>query len=35
MKELRAEIQEGVKIGGTMVTALRFADDKFLRGKRR
>ncbi|CAI6343800.1 unnamed protein product [Macrosiphum euphorbiae] len=27
MKELREEIQKGVRIGGTMVTALRFADD--------
>ncbi|KAE9524312.1 hypothetical protein AGLY_015351 [Aphis glycines] len=27
MKELRVEIQKGVRIGGTMVTALRFADD--------
>jgi dGTP triphosphohydrolase len=27
MKELRAEIQKGVRIGGTKVTALRFADD--------
>jgi hypothetical protein len=27
MEELRAEIQKGVRIGGTMVTALRFSAD--------
>jgi len=27
MKELKAEIQKGVRIGGAMVTALRFAND--------
>lgn len=27
MKELRSEIQKGIRIGGTMVTYLRFADD--------
>jgi len=27
MKELREKIQQGVRIGGIMITALRFADD--------